>query len=86
MKSQRGERFACRASQAAKAKPSGVRRSNFSELRIAPFPRLSPISRERGLGLESRLNEFCQLSEVGRAPNLIGVVVVSPRNDVEEFG
>src|SRR5713101_3805586 len=40
---------------------------------------------DRFLGLEGRLDEFGPSSEIGRAPDLVGVVVVSAGNDVEEF-
>ena len=39
----------------------------------------------RLLGLEGRLDKLGPSSEIGRAPNLVSVVVVSSGNDVEEF-
>src|SRR6185295_12158272 len=37
-------------------------------------------------GLLDHLNEFGQSSEIGCAPDLVGVVVVGAGNGVEEFG
>ena len=38
------------------------------------------------LGLDGRLDKFGPSFEIDRAPDLVGVVMVSAGNDVEEFG
>jgi hypothetical protein len=38
------------------------------------------------LGLDGRLDEFGPSSEIGRAPDLVGVVVVGAFNDIEGLG
>ena len=43
-------------------------------------------SHERRLGSDGGLNKLGPSSEIGRAPDLVGVVVVGAGNDVEEFG
>jgi len=72
----------------------------FSELRTSDFAlpqgrsseadprvRFTPhVSRFLGAKRERRLDEFGESAEIGRAPDLVGVVVVSAGNDVEEFG
>jgi hypothetical protein len=37
------------------------------------------------LGSDGGLNKLCPSSEIGRASDLVGVVVVSAGDDVEEF-
>ena len=52
-----------------------------------PLPHVSPVLLERRLlRLEDRLDKFGPSSEIGRASDLVGVVVVSAGNDIEEFG
>ena len=57
-----------------------------SKFRKPRTSNLEPSLPERGLGSKSRLDELGPSSKIGRAPDLVGVVVVGAFNDIEGLG
>ena len=61
---------------------SAIRGSKFRKPRTS---NLEPSLPERRLGSKGRLDELRPSSEVGRAPDLVGIVMVGAFNDKEGF-